>query len=207
MIGALAGLALASLVGMAAQHPVVALTFWTIAARTVMSRADTGSSNGRGRTLVGVVCIGAAFTFPLLTYAAARGDLRVPFRAARFDFNYTYGFYVDPEVTWTADHAVAVPAAPKPWMKLTYWVSHPDADQDPVRVRIWRDREQVADRRLRRDQRIVQYVGVPGENKRFVFEVRVDRTWRPADHGEQDGRELGLAIRGEFIDAPPAGAR
>lgn len=199
--GPLLGFALASLVGMPGQDPAIVITFWLF---VFWYMSDTGVQRDTRQTtpwLGWVVMLVLIAGYSIATFA--RADLRPPFRAARFDFNHTYGFYFDPEMTWSAGHGVTVPRAPTGWMKLTYWVSHPDADREPVAVRVWRGQERIVDRHLRRDQRVVQYVQVPGGNKRFVLEVKVDRTWRPADYGQSDPRELGLGMRWEFVDQPP----
>jgi hypothetical protein len=196
----LLGFALASLLGAPGQDPAIVITFWVF---VFWYAADAGQRPA-DRPMPKVAGIAALFL--VLGYAASPflyADLRPPFRAARFNFNYTYGFYFDPEVSWSAGHGVTVPRAVKPWMKLTCWVSHPDANDDPVRAEVWRDGEPIINRRLRHGERVVQYVRVPGGNKRFVLEAEVDRTWRPSDYGQQDTRELGLAMRWEFVDSPP----
>jgi len=41
----------------------------------------------------------------------------------------------------------------------------------------------------------------------MMLETWVDRTWRPAEFGQNDTRELGIAIADwTFVDAPPPGA-
>jgi hypothetical protein len=201
--GALSSFALASLLGVPGQNFQIALTAVTF---VVWLHAFAGSGNPAPSAATGKLAAGAAVCLLLFLASTARsatGDLRPAFRAVRFDFDYTYGFYLDPEVTWTAERGVTVPRAAKPLLKLTYWVSHPDADETPVEVEIWRDGEQIVNRSLRRDRRLIQYASVPGNGKRFVLEVKVDRTWRPADHGQADPRELGLAMQWEFVDRAP----
>jgi hypothetical protein len=198
--GPLLGFAAASLLGVPGQDPAIVITFWVL---VFWYAADAGQRPADRRM---PKVVGIAALFLVLGYAASPflyADLRPPFRAARFNFNYTYGFYFDPEVSWSAGHGVTVPRAAKRWMKLTCWVSHPDANENPVRAEVWRDGEQIIDRRLRRGERVLRYVRVPGANKRFVLEVEVGRTWRPSDHGEADFRELGLAMVWEFVDRPP----
>lgn len=200
---ALAGFAVASLLGMAGQNFQVALTAMTFVAwlHAVPGSQEPAGARAHGKTRA--IAFVALLMFLAGATRSATGDLRPAFRAVRFDFDYMYGFYFDPDVTWTAAHGVTVPRSPKPWMKLTYWVSHPDSDEQPVDVEVWRDRERVVDRPLRRDQRVVEYIRVPGEGKRFVLEVEVDRTWRPSDYGQGDRRELGLGMRWEFVDRRP----
>ena len=139
----------------------------------------------------------------VVIFGAAQGGQRAVELASRCGWRVAY-IVDNNQAAWnTTAHGVTVPRASERWMKLTCWVSHPDADANPVEVRVWRNRERIVDRRLRRGQRMVQYVEVPGENKRFVLEVKVDRTWRPADHGQADPRELGLGMQWEFVERPP----
>jgi len=104
---------------------------------------------------------------------------------------------------WTAEHGVTVLDATQDWLKLTVWVSHPDADQKPVSVDVWVGHDHVINDRVRRGERILRHVRVP-KSRRFVLEAEVDRTFRPSEHGQSsDDRDLGLAMKWEFVERPP----
>jgi hypothetical protein len=206
--GALIGFGLVSLVGQPGQNTAIALTlslflFMCIrpddfdTARRV-TRASGRPERRHGAWLLVWVL---AIVWAAGSWYLARHDLRVPFRAARFDFDYAYGFHPreTPDLLWTERHAVAVLPARTSWLKLTFWITHPDAANRPVEVRIWRDHERVVRTTLHTATPIVKVVPVPGGNRRFVLETDVDRTWRPADYGQHDARQLGLAIRWEFL--------
>ena len=40
---------------------------------------------------------------------------------------------------------------------------------------------------------------LPEGQSRLVFETEVSRTWRPADAGKADRRELGVAVQADFV--------
>ncbi len=197
--GAIVAFGLASMVGGAGQEPTVVLTFWLLVfwyATDDGARPST-SPMGRVATVAMIVLVAG---FAALT--ATERDLRPAFRAARFGFPYTYGFTFDgPSSAHSAAHGVTVQTAQGPWMKLSYWVEHPDADSRLVKVEIWRDRDRVVSRRMSAQVPATVYVSTPGAGKRFVLETRVDRTWTDAD-----ARERGLAMKWEFVEKPPPGA-
>jgi hypothetical protein len=197
-----AAFGLISLVAMPGQHYTVGLTFWTFAAWFILgSSDDERRAAAPRREWIGWAATWAiALAFTALTAAAARGDLRPPFRAARFDLDYSYGFTGDAEgQAWTARKAVTVLKAESGWLKLTYWVEHPDAAQRPVQVDIWRDRERVVNRRLWRNMRFTDYIPVTA-GKRFVLETRVDRGFVVQDTAGSG--ERGLSLRLEFVEKP-----
>jgi len=199
----IAGFGVASLLGMPGQNVLVALSFCTLSAcLLLMVGADRPTdANWDRRTLRTNVAIVLAVALATLTVRSGWLDLRPPFRAKRFDLPYSYGWYQPIEGasgrTETGDHAVAVPRAPKKWLKLTVWVEHPDADNRPVRADVWIDHDRVVHSRFPHGLPLTRYVAVPGENKRFVIETTVDRTFLPADHRYG---EVGLTMEWEFVD-------
>jgi O-antigen ligase len=194
--GSLAGLAIASLVGMPGQHPAIVLTFWTFAfwllqvvgvETTVKGRTTTTLTASakatavrrsfmrrrKGRTtsiIVGAIVALHAAT----TLYTSRHALRVPFRAARFDFDYSYGFVREEGSphAWVQDRAVAVPRATTRSMRLILW-SESGNEARPVSTEISIDGRRVIRRTLRGDQRLAEVVSVPGDNRRFVLDVEV----------------------------------
>jgi hypothetical protein len=200
--GPIVALTLASLVGMPGHVPEVALTFWLL---LFWFARDAGIEGGQALDRRRMLPTLAVFLLAG-AYAAAHAssqDLRPPFRAARFNREFAYGMFHDPDRTWSSAHGVAVVRATDSWMRLTVWVDHPDADHRPVNVRVSRDGERIVDRTLRRGARLTEYVPVPN-GRFFVIEAEVDRTFRPSDYGTDDSRDLGLAMTWEFHPRRPA---
>jgi hypothetical protein len=206
------GFGVASLLGMPGQSLQIALAFWTLAFWTLLlSRSDGSSTTSEGSSGLQRWELFTAITLAVLlastTVAGGLGPFRPPFRAARFDQGYRYGLHKPLEgtagTTRTTAHAVDVPQAPTRWLKLTVWVEHPDADQRPVDVRVWRDHERIIGGRFPRGVPMTRYVRVPGDNRRFVFESTVDRTFQPPG---VPGPEVGLTISWEFVNESPAGS-
>ncbi len=205
---AIAGFAAASLLGMPGQSLFVALTLSTFVFWLLLM-IDEGSGVQHSplairRRLPQMLPLALAIVFAALTWNASWRELRPPFRAKRFDYAYRYGLYGPFEAqsgqTRTSAHAVAVRRAPSRWLKLTVWVEHPDADERPVRVQVWRDHERIMRGRFPRNVPLTRYVTVPGDNKSFVLESRVDRTFLPSGRGHGD---VGLSMAWEFVDSPP----
>ena len=198
---------LVSLVSMPGQELFVGLTFVTLLFWFLSGIQMPESRLARvldGVTAWGVIWI-VVLAFGAVTAIQAVTTMRPPVRAARHDRDYMYGFRTDRDTLhWAGRHAVITLRAPTGRMKLTYWVNHPDTNERRVGVEIWRDGESIARRDLRRGERVTEFVPVPGGGRRFVLEVKVDRTFRPVDYGGTDRRELGLAMTWEFMDAPRA---
>ncbi|MBI2219691.1 MAG: O-antigen ligase family protein [Acidobacteria bacterium] len=204
--GPLVGFAAASMLGMPGQDPAVVITFWLL---VFWYAADTGTqpatASMRHPAWIAVLAISIAYVAALATAS----DLRPPFRAARFDFNYTYGFDFQKDVAWTGRRAVTVPPATDRWLKLTVWVEHPDANRDLVRADVRVNGKRVVGRRLSRDIPVTSYVRVPEGAKRIVIEARTDRAFRPerVDSSTQDSGERGLAMKWEFVPNAPGQPR
>ena len=195
--GSLAALAAASLVGMPAQHPAIILTFWTFAFWLVhlvapgfsLVRTQT-TPRGRATSLL-VVAIVVIHT--AATLYSSRHDLRVPYRAARFDFDYQYGFLKQdgsPDL-WVRDRAVIVPRAATSALQLTLR-SDAASERSPVGTVIRIDGRRVVRRTLRGSESVTEVVSVPGGSKRFVLDVDVTA----APEAEPRPR---LALRWEFV--------
>jgi len=83
----------------------------------------------------------------------SQGALRVPHRAQRADWDYSYGFYT-PEATGTADdfrwasrHAVAVVPPTDRRIEVTAWTHPPDIGERPVDLKVWIDGVPLLDSR------------------------------------------------------------
>jgi O-Antigen ligase len=205
---AICGFAAASLLGMAGQSVIVALAFWTLVAWLLLmthGQAAAGPNTAAHAVwTVRALPTALAFAFTGVTAYAAWTDLRPPFRSSRIDYPYRYGmhepFEGDSGRLRTSGHAVYVRRAPRPWLKLTAWVEHPDADVRPVRMEVWRDNERVMRGRLPRNVPMTRYVKVPDDKRSFVLESRVDRTFAAADGTHAD---VGLNLSWEFVDEGP----
>ncbi len=230
--GALGGLAIASLVGMPAQHPAIILTFWTFAfwlmqmvdgetTLTASAKATavrrppslklwrsaealreggsfmrrrkgraTTTLKGRTTTFIvgGIVAVHVATTL-----YSSRHDLRVPLRAARFDFDYEYGFIRQEgsRDLWVQDRAVFVPRAATNALQLMLQ-SDAASERSPVGTVIRIDGRRVVRRMLRGSEPVTEVVSVPGGDRRFVLDVEVSS---PANVQPRPR----LAVQWEFV--------
>lgn len=207
---AVVGFGIASLLGMPGQSLQIALSFWTLAfwvlllAESHASPSRVAGDGGRHQWYFPSALI-LAVILAVTTLVAGMGKMRPPFRAKAFGHGYRYGLHKPFEgtagTTRTTAHAVDVPQAPTRWMKLTIWVDHPDANERPVGLRVWCDHQRIISGRFPRSVPLTRYVAVPGDNRRFVFESTVDRTFQPT---AMPGPEVGLSMSWEFVnDAPP----
>lgn len=205
--GILLSFALISLLGMPSQDVAVSITFWTMASWYVLL---VGSRERRAplgwRTWAAIAAV--VIVYAVGTASVAATSLRVPIRAQRVGWPYSYGFYgpeadgSGQEFRWTARRAVTVLEAPAEWLALTISANHRDLGTNPVDVKVWRDRELVLRSRLRTTNPVTQYVRVPRGEQRVLLETWVSRVMRPSDSGAQDTRELGVMVQWHFVDAP-----
>lgn len=215
--GGIVGLGAASLLGMPTQDAAVYVTFlvfliwWAILAAPRQASAGIPKLLGwREWTLIGVV-LGC---FLGGTAYAGWNDLRPPFRALRADWKYQYGFH-DPEpgsdLRWTEGKAVDVfeigDAHENRWLKLTLGAVAPDANREPVEVKVWRDHQLILRVTRRSDTVKNWYVRVPTGRQMMMLQIETSRTWRPADYnGGTDRRERGVMIgKWSFSFDPPKG--
>ncbi len=201
--GVLLGFGLGSLVGVPGQDPAIVVTFWMVAfwySRDTDTVASTSPMGRAGWAATIVIALG---------YTALSGratGLRPPYLAARFGSPYSYGLIVDrASAGLSGKHGVAVLTAEGPWLKLTFWVDDSDADREPVRVEIWRDRDRIVRRRISAHVPLTVYAPVGGAGSRFVLETKTDRVLPPDDSRFSDGAEPGLKLKWEYVSAPPSG--
>ena len=212
--GMVLAFAAVSLVGMPGQDIAAALTFWTaafwlvlLAEPSVVRKASPGERSLSRATLIlallVVLAYGAGTAYLSATW------LRVPFRAERLGWPFSYGFYyVEPdgeggEQRWARRRAVAVVESPARWLALRVSVNHLDLDTRPVHAKAWVGRTLVLDVTLSTTNPVVTYVEVPEGQKRITIETAVDRTVWPRDMGSPDQRELGLLVGWRFLDVRP----
>lgn len=205
--GMIVAFALISLVGMPGQDVSTAITLWT-AAFWYVALVDSGAPLRpiSRRTWLAILAI--VVSYGGITLWQARTTFRVPVRAQRVGWPYSYGLYAaehDPdgaEFRWTSDHGVAVIDAPTPHLLLTI-TPNPLAARRPLGVRVDVDRHVAIDEEVRNTQPIVKYVKLPAGEPRVMIETRASRTFRPSDAGLADTRELGLMLRWQFLSAEP----
>lgn len=211
--GAIFGFASASLVGMPGQVPVVAVTFiafvfWLVTANHATAQATTTIRTWGWAGMTTTVGV-----FLAATTVVALTDMRPPYRALRAGWPYHYGFFnfegtSDAQFRWTMQKAVNVVPVGGPWLELVVGGSvPPDAGQDPLEVKLWRDRSLIL-RVLRRDgSPIRRYVRMHDGASWVMLQIETDRTWRPSDYGATDTRELGVTVAPwTWVNRPPAGA-
>ena len=211
--GLLVAIGVISLLGMPTQSPALALTFWTYAFWYVllvnppMLRSDEPPRQPPALWLA-VWTIAIAFVAGTAYVAAT--DLRVPYRALRADWYYVSGFLAPVvrsdglQFRVTDKKAVEVFPIEKRWLKLTVWADHPNAQQDPVEIKIWRDRALILRTVARDATPITRYVEAPAGHRRMMIQTWVERTWR----SRPDTRPQGLEVaKWEWLDAPPPGAQ
>ena len=187
--GAIAGVGLASLVGMGTQHPALFLTFvtmvfWTGALLDAPAPGDRPGGAWWGVILLAiVVAAGQAYS--------AVNDLRVPHRAERHGFTYGYGFS-DPEqdpklgeVRRAATHAVGVIPAEHAYFHVVLIAPHATTDE-PVRVKLWRRGELIVDQRVSGPEPIERYLAVAPGTRQLMVELDVSRA-------AEDGTALQVA--------------
>lgn len=206
--GALVALGVASQVGMPTQSIALALTFWTVVfwysqlVEPPQSRAFW--ERGGHATIWTVVWMLALIHVGGQAYLA-RDDLRVPARAQRSGWAYTYGFHApEPheaggEFRWAGRRGVAVIPVRGEQVELSAWIHHPDVEDRPVELKVWFDGDLVIDE-VRENGDAVQTIVAPALGQEFMtIETRVGRTWSPTDYGEEDTRELGPGISWRVI--------
>jgi hypothetical protein len=215
--GALVSISVVSLISMPTQLTPVALTVWVFVfwyvslSKEVQHHLQTDRWT-RGWMLWLIVWL-VAIGFVVDTYRIARTELRPPYRALFADWTYVRGFY-DLENSgrgepfrWAWDNAVFVFPTQAQYLKLTCWVYHPDVTVRPVDLRIWRRDQPIVSVTLHDKTPVTWYVRVPTDHPRMMLETWVSRTWRPSDYGQDDPRELGVALADwTFVDVPPPGA-
>ena len=226
--GPLVALGIASLLGVPAQNPAVALTFWTFAFWYIRlkgvprSRAVTTGPAASSRGLAWTVIFVMVTVYAAGTFQAARGDLRVPYRSTRWQWPYAYGIENADDVGIADDHrrtrkrAVFTLAYPRGLgkgrlrVKLSAWLEHPYAQSRPVRAKIWTyGRELVLDATGWDGSRITRYVDTVDDHLEVVIETWVERTWRSPESEQTEIDDRGMTLAWEWVDPQgrPVGSR
>jgi len=208
----LAGIGVASLVGMPTQNPIVLLWFfalvawWGAASDGVLARGlvSTGGAKLLASALVVVVLLHAGGTAVL-----ARGWLSVPERAKRAHRDYIVGAYdLEPlagatSFRWTSGDARFLWAVKSRWLLLRLWVQHPDAATSPVRVTVNSRCGLLLDQELTSPTPLNVGVELPEGVDMFEATVHVSRTWQPSARPPGDTRQLGAAVVSDWLRTGP----
>ena len=195
----LIAIGIVSLLGVVTQHPALWLTF--VSVLYWMGALVDQSALAAGRAWSGRAVWAGILILPLVVAAgqlrSATGDLRVPVRATRIGFPYAYGFSAPDgdNVPWTGRHAVAVLHAEHAYFALT---ATPPRLENPIRVRLWRGQELIADEESSNGEPLVRIIGLPPGQKFLMVESDVSAL-------SPDGR--GLKMVGQWLREVPATAR
>jgi hypothetical protein len=207
---ALVGLGLASMLGMPTQHIVALILFWTFVFwhhQLAASRDEYAwLMPSRAKWVVVAIVLAA---FAVGTTYIARTSFRVPHRALRFGWPFTYGFErvnlpsAQP-FRRTARKAVTVFPTQDRYVKMTFWVEHPDIGSNPVTIRIWRDSRLIAGPTLSSHAPVTWYVRTRPDHPWMMIETEVDRTWKEVVQRGSPRREFGVTIEDwQFVAQPP----
>jgi len=137
----------------------------------------------------------------------ARGPLNPLERAARTNRDYMTGTYASERLPqgqfrWTTKHATFTLGATSRFLVIRYHIEHPDADTQPVRLRITTPCETLVDELRSNSGVSARAFELPEGQDRVVFDTDVSRTWQPSQFGQADTRELGVAVEADFIGTP-----
>jgi hypothetical protein len=207
--GILLAFAVIALVGMPTQEIAAAITFWTAAGWYLRIAGTSAADTAPIKPWVWGVIAVVVLSFGATTFHAATTDLRVPSRARRLGWPYSYGFYgpepdgAGGEFRWAQHRATALIDAPARWMTISAWVTHTDVSRKPVDVKVWSEGRLVIDTRLKSTEPVTRTVQLPAGMKQTLVDTWVSRVVRPSDLGMADSRELGLAIKWRFDDQAP----
>jgi len=202
--GLLVGLGVCSMVGMPTQSPLVLLWFMLLVAwlTVAITDPDVPAVHRHG---VGI-CVAAAVLS--VAYAATHivlgvGDLSVPARAIAIRRPLVTGAYgpetgQNGEFTWTRGKADFYWPVTDRYVVMRLAVQHPDLAQQPVELTVSTPCGSVADLSLRSPDPVTVGLEIPPGQKMVHWTVRVSRTFRPANSGSEDTRELGAMVAAEF---------
>jgi hypothetical protein len=208
--GLLIGIGIASLFGVPTQNPVVMLLFFFLAARLEILTSPRPSSQlipnpGSGiPTAFWIAGATIAVIYGSGQLVLARGPLKPLARAEATNRDYIIGTYPGEllphgSFRWTRKSASFALKVPTEHFVLRFHVEHPDVTTHPVKVRIVTPCQTLVDEFLTDAEVNGRAFELPRGQSRVVFDTEVSRTWRPADVGKPDRRELGLAVEVDFV--------
>jgi hypothetical protein len=219
--GLLVGIGVASLLGMPTQNPIVLLIFFYVVARFEMltrvsikpglapdfAKATSGKKAGSHLRLAWIAGVAIAVGYTGGHLVLAVGPLNPLERAARTNRDYMRGTYATERLPqgqfrWTKKHATFALGTTSRFLVIRYHIEHPDADTQPVRLRITTPCETLVDELRSNSGVSARAFELPEGQDRVVFDTDVSRTWQPSQFGQADTRELGVAIEADFIGTP-----
>jgi hypothetical protein len=209
----LAGVGVASLVGMPTQSPIVLLWFFALAAWWGATSAGV-LAEGRVRPWFERVLVIAVTALVVLhgaeTAALARGWLSVPERARRAHRDYVTGAYdLEPLAgatffRWTSGNAQFRWAVQTRWLMLRLWVPHPDAKASPIHVTVSSRCGVLVDETMTSSVPLSIGFELPEGLDVFEASIRTSRTWQPSPAPPGDTRQLGVAVVSDWLRAAEA---
>jgi O-antigen ligase/polysaccharide polymerase Wzy-like membrane protein len=221
--GLLIGVGLASMLGVPTQNPIALLIFFYLVARfehlTNPRTPNPRTPNPRTpnpeppnpeppnpRTQSTLWLAGAliAAVYASGQLVLAHGTLKPVARAERTNRDYIIGTYPGERLPqgsfrWTRKRATFALSVPSRYLSIRFHVAHPDVGTHPVRLRVTTPCQTLVDEVLTDAEVHSGAFELPEGQSRVVFDTEVSRTWRPADFGNADPRELGVAVEADFV--------
>jgi len=204
----LAGIGLASLVGMPTQNPLVLLWFFALVAWWGTASAGAvpeGRVGGAAAPTLALVLLVLVALHAGGTAVLARGWLSVPERAKRAHRDYVLGASdLEPLAgatlfRWTNGDARFLWAVKTRWLLLRFWVQHPDAAVSPVRVTVATRCGVLVDEELTSSAPLSVGLELPEGTLFLDANIRASRTWQPAPRPPGDTRQLGVAVLSDWL--------
>jgi hypothetical protein len=209
--GLLVGLGATSLFGMPTQNPLVLCWFFALVAwfARLVPEAPRQRERGPGEVrLAWLVATVLAIAYAGGHLLLARGSLHPVQRAHEANRDYVIGAYPrEPlpgtsQFQWTGQESRFFWAAKTPYMAIRFWANHPDIAARPVHVTVTSPCGVLFNEDLTSDKSMSLGLVVPEGQRTLEADVRVSRTWSPADKGEADTRQLGVGILADFSTDP-----
>jgi hypothetical protein len=176
--GTIAGIGLASLVGVPTQHPatllsVATLAFW-LGKSAGLASADASVFAREPHARLAAVSWATAIALALVVLigvtATAVGELRVARRALRAGVPYSYGVSAveglsadQADVRRVAERAAWVFPIAHRWLQLTMWPPHTDATAQPVHVRLTVNETRTVEHTFRDRTPVTLFLEMPQE--------------------------------------------
>jgi O-antigen ligase len=200
----LAGVGIASLLGVPTQHPATLISFLTL---LFWLTATWDRGDEPGRVAAARWRWSAAFALAALVAAgqarAAAGDLGLPRRAQKSGLPFAYGVTAPEglsefgEFRWAAGRGVSVQPPLGPWLQLTIWTAHPDVASRPVHYEVALDGRAVVSADSHDREPRTYYLQMPRGERMIVLEFAASRDVH---------RDRALQLATAWIGAPPADA-
>ena len=219
--GMVVAFAAISLLGVPGQEVPASITFW-LAAFWYVSLAEPERSSALASRRTWLPLAAAVALFVAGTAGMAVTSLRVPARAQRFGWPYSYGFY-NPETRtfgpgpgWTGRRAVWVFEPSSPWVALTvasdyrgvsgsgFAVTSGHVLTRPSDVRLWCNGRPLFQTRLTTTAPHTAYVRLPPGQRWMFLESSVSRGVALRELGMDVDGEIGVRLEWTPAAAPPS---